>query len=599
MQKRGVSYYIGILSYVLLTVIGCTKPKSTEKATVDLKAIQTFDSIVSIDISKASHIAEKALLDADHTDSLLVKAYYYKARVSIQSGDAMKFMKYGKQTLQLADSLNSDFYKNKIHILLGRYYIQQNEYPEALKYYLEAENYFEKQKDSTNLAFVYNGLGIMNFDLKDFDKARQYFDKAFQIYQQQNDYRGIGVYYANMGNIYNIQKDFTNALAYQQESFQVFKKLRDTTNMVSAMINLSNIESQLNNVDHSLKVLDEAMTLTELKSNMVRLKERILLNYAILYTDIGAYDKAKATLSQHAAITDSLQYINGKLDALDLQMFIAGKRNNYKEEAAYTEAFYTLKDSLYGAQTKQRIEELKWQNEFEQSRLESALLKNKYQLEKDRGLYLRYAVAGIVLLCVLIIGFSWVLYKNIKNNLQISKISNEKLQEQIKTEHLEIEKERAENQVLLLRSEQQKSELDAKNREITTINLQLLAKNKIMAEITRVLEQKNKTVGSIEKDLKSILFQNQNQEKEWEQFGEVFEQIHPGFFDAIKTRYPKLSATDLRICAYIKIRMSLQETANLLNITLQSLHTSRYRLRKKLKLDSAVQLDDFIHEIEV
>ncbi len=584
---------------VIMLVISCEKKQQSITFTVDTNDIRLFDSLAAIDLSNAQKKAASVLKNSASNDTLRLKALYFNARTSIQVGDFKSFMTYGDQALQLSDSLQVPFFKNKIHELLGRYYTQHNEYPEALEYFLEAENYFEKLQDHHNLSSIYNGLGILYFDLKEYEKSKQYFKKAYNLYVEIGDKRGEGVYYANMGNVYNINEQYEEALRFQEQSYQVFYSLNDTINMISSMINLSNIKAQTGNLDQAIVQLDEAFQLSKLSKSTLRLKERILLNYALLYINQENFSEALKTLDEHDKVTDSLEYVSGKLDAMGIRIDIANAQKSYKDIAAYTTAYYHLKDSVYGTQTKQRIEELKWQNEFDKSRLESQLLQSKYQIEKDRGTYLTYTIVLIILLSVLIIGLVWVLYKNIRNNLKISKISNEKLQQQVKTEQLAIENERAENEILKLKAVQQTTELDAKNREITSINLQLLAKNKIMTDISRVLDRKNKSVSAIEKDLKSIVFQNQNQEKEWEQFKEVFEKIHPGFFDTIKERYPQLSATDLRICAYIKIRMSLNETANLLNITLQSLHTSRYRIRKKLKLGSEISLDDFIHTIEV
>jgi ligand-binding sensor domain-containing protein len=70
------------------------------------------------------------------------------------------------------------------------------------------------------------------------------------------------------------------------------------------------------------------------------------------------------------------------------------------------------------------------------------------------------------------------------------------------------------------------------------------------------------------------------------------------FFDDFQKRllenYPRLSVQDLRICSYIRMNIPNKELSLLLNITSGSLDTSRYRLRKKLCLDSKTNLNEFI-----
>ncbi|MGQ1947045.1 two-component regulator propeller domain-containing protein [Geofilum sp. OHC36d9] len=69
-------------------------------------------------------------------------------------------------------------------------------------------------------------------------------------------------------------------------------------------------------------------------------------------------------------------------------------------------------------------------------------------------------------------------------------------------------------------------------------------------------------------------------------------------FDDFQTKlaqqYPKLTQNDLRICSYIRMNKSNKDIAQMLNIALSSLETSRYRIRKKLCLESEINLNDFL-----
>jgi DNA-binding CsgD family transcriptional regulator len=64
----------------------------------------------------------------------------------------------------------------------------------------------------------------------------------------------------------------------------------------------------------------------------------------------------------------------------------------------------------------------------------------------------------------------------------------------------------------------------------------------------------------------------------------------------MKVKFPNLSATDLKLCAYLRLNLSSKETAQLLNISLKGVEISRYRLRKKLQLPTEVNLYDFLIE---
>lgn len=584
-----------LLLCAILSFIGCSEDVHNQQSNKLYNELSVYDSLFDVNAAKAEEISRllsKEAFERDD-DTILLKAYYLNSKIQFENGLKEQSITYGKKALLLAKKIKNVKVENCIYLLLGNYHLQKSDYSKALDFYLKAQNYFENEKDNSNLGKLYNALGIFYFETGDLNKSRKYFDKSCQIYQLDNNELGIGIYYANVGNIYMIKQDFKSALKYQERSYQTFAHLKDTTRLVSCIINIANINSNLKKYDFALKELDNALILSK-NSNNNSLYERILLNYAILYSEKGDLAKAKEYSVKQVALAKQINSPKGRLDGYDQLAIIAGKESNYKEYSEYLKKYYQLKDSLNGSEVKQRIEELRWSNEFEKSKAESDLIKSRYEIEHERSNNLLIISILTVFAAILIIGLGWVLYRGKRKNLIISQIENERLVERIHIEQLNTEKEKAENDLLKIKSEQQIQELDTKNREITSISLQLVAKNKIMAQISKLINERKSSVTDIENELKSILFQNQNQDRDWEQFKEVFEKVHPGFYENLKEKFPQLTATDCRICAYIKIRMSLNEVASLMNISLQSLHTSRYRIRKKLGLEPEVNLDDFI-----
>jgi DNA-binding CsgD family transcriptional regulator len=65
----------------------------------------------------------------------------------------------------------------------------------------------------------------------------------------------------------------------------------------------------------------------------------------------------------------------------------------------------------------------------------------------------------------------------------------------------------------------------------------------------------------------------------------------------MKTKFPGLSSTDLKLCAYLRLNLTSKEIAQLLNISLKGVEISRYRVRKKLNLSTEVHLYDFLIDI--
>lgn len=135
--------------------------------------------------------------------------------------------------------------------------------------------------------------------------------------------------------------------------------------------------------------------------------------------------------------------------------------------------------------------------------------------------------------------------------------------------------------------------LELKNKELATSALQLVEKDEFLRELKSKLK---KNIGNINNPeinqvLKSISHSNNNN---WEEFKLRFTAVNERFYKKVTTEYPNLSQADQRICALIKLNFSSKEMAKLLGISVESVHTTRYRLRKKMGLPRSINLEEFI-----
>ena len=70
--------------------------------------------------------------------------------------------------------------------------------------------------------------------------------------------------------------------------------------------------------------------------------------------------------------------------------------------------------------------------------------------------------------------------------------------------------------------------------------------------------------------------------------------MHPNFVQRIEYAYPRLTENDLRHCAYIRMRLTTKEIAQLMNVNPTSIQIARVRLKKKMSLDQDTDLRNFI-----
>ncbi|MCB0654230.1 MAG: hypothetical protein KDC85_23325, partial [Saprospiraceae bacterium] len=69
------------------------------------------------------------------------------------------------------------------------------------------------------------------------------------------------------------------------------------------------------------------------------------------------------------------------------------------------------------------------------------------------------------------------------------------------------------------------------------------------------------------------------------------------FFKSLIKKHEHLTPKDLKLCAYLKMNLSTKEIAPLLGISHRGVEIHRYRLRKKLDLDTEQNLNEYLMKI--
>lgn len=149
------------------------------------------------------------------------------------------------------------------------------------------------------------------------------------------------------------------------------------------------------------------------------------------------------------------------------------------------------------------------------------------------------------------------------------------------------------------------SEIDLKNRKLSTTSMLIVEKNGLLQEFQTELDQlqtflnegKNDEFKENLKSLKKRVANNLDVDNSWDMFKVHFDEVHPHFFTTILQVAPDLSHKDLKICAYLKLSMDTKQIARLLNITPASTRTIFYRLKKKMKLSEDENLRDYVQQL--
>ncbi len=207
--------------------------------------------------------------------------------------------------------------------------------------------------------------------------------------------------------------------------------------------------------------------------------------------------------------------------------------------------------------------------------------------------YLSYF--AIAFYFIILMGLIWLIRLNYlrrhwKNREEILRKEQEKILKQ---------KEQAERDVTRLTNEKLQSEISMKNSQLATNTIALIRKNELLGEIKEELDRQKEELGprlprKYFTRISKLIEDSIRSDHDWKLFEKLFDQAHENFFQRLKSDYPDLTPSDLRLCAYLRLNLSSKEIAPLLNITVRGVEERRYRLRKRLRLTSDRSLSEFI-----
>lgn len=133
--------------------------------------------------------------------------------------------------------------------------------------------------------------------------------------------------------------------------------------------------------------------------------------------------------------------------------------------------------------------------------------------------------------------------------------------------------------------------------------LKTMALTEIMPKFWKIMTRIKSMAGSKTDVLKGIkeieeILSFLAPEKLGKDFAYYVEQDTQDFYNKLKKRHSDLSILDLRLCSLIKLGLNTKEIANLTNKSVRGVESGRFRLKKKLNLDTSKDIYDYLLEIE-
>jgi len=163
-------------------------------------------------------------------------------------------------------------------------------------------------------------------------------------------------------------------------------------------------------------------------------------------------------------------------------------------------------------------------------------------------------------------------------------------------------KKRARAQETLLHKQERQiaeNELRSKEDELVKMSAYIVSKNDLLSSIDKDLEYHMSLIDSkadrkVLDPLRKRIQNKIDDSADWDQFQMQFSLAYPEFVESLSVHYTGLRTADIKLCCYLKMSMNTKEIARVTGLSVRAVENKRYRLRKKLNLDTEVSLDSFI-----
>lgn len=156
-----------------------------------------------------------------------------------------------------------------------------------------------------------------------------------------------------------------------------------------------------------------------------------------------------------------------------------------------------------------------------------------------------------------------------------------------------------EKEILALKNKNLEEDVILTNSKLVSSTAQMARKNEFLNDIRLDLQNvmKGNQIDN-SKVIRKIEHELQNEDY-WAAFTTYFENVDKDFVKSFVAKHPDLTQNDIRLSSLIRINLSTKEIASMLNISVRGAEKSRYRLKKRLELDTGENLVKYIQTFKI
>ncbi len=487
-------------------------------------------------------------------EAILLRAHYFFCNTVLDAGIILSEL---DAALRKAEERNSLWLRIRIESMLG--FVNCNrlkQYEQGLIHLTRAANLMDDKPSSEyplkQVCNYHVGFQLLRFE--DYNNALVYLNKAAKVDvpKGMKDHRyqlfnALGLIYRKMNRLTASDSCFVMAKRFSEE-------LSDSSWVAITSGNLGE--------NHLLRgELNEAYPLLQLDAMMAQknLDWGLASNSLALMADIRLKQGNTNAADSLLTLARKFAYRSGNYQRLHvvyprLAKLYAAKGNALQAQLYIDSSLY-VNDSLERATNSMRSARAEQKVQIEQLQ---AMAEQQNQ-ERTRQIMLRNSIIVVLFLLMVIVALLF--------NRHRLKLRERQLKLEADRSHAEQRLDQAIKRLNALAYEKKKNADKDTNERSLSDGVQQLENAVILTD------------------------------KDWRDFSETFEGVHPGFFVRLNEKFPGLTSAETRFMVLKRLQFSVKEMSVVLGVSAEAIRQMRYRIKKKLHLGKEDDLGELVRYV--
>lgn len=588
-----------VFVFVVYEVCVADNRKVATKSKYEISYERLCDENIADTIRLKSGDIAMAISKGEHDNVIVGDIANRKGQILIKKekyGEGIVVMEEGLDSINSflgreADNKEALKLKMELHYNIAYCMYHYDMYDDAVNNMIKVLD-IAKDNDINHLIAAKTFMGTVMYKRGDVGLARSYLNEAMSLIDPYNpdDENAYGVF-NNLATFFINKKETDSALHYYSLALKYCERKNMNNERMTILRNIGTVYYYLGNYDMAEHYVKKAYVLSQAFDYKLP-KALIYHDLSTIYLRKGEFQKALQYENKSLELSENLGHGSLRYASYLTRAKIYRKLNRDRE--AYDDLYkgLTIKDSIFSERKDDKM--LAIINNYNKS----SNLKDKEILQRDlelarlqntrRNMMFGFLLMLFCIIIALVIYVSRRLFKQYRVNKNLNTI---------------ISKIREKETSYLNSIGENEGKAGQSDRESITESLMNTRNVEIAKEIKHKLDlitDVDASVGEgkedIIKEINYMLGQLNNRNR-WDEFKLYFEKIHPSFYQKLLGEHPDVTQNELRLCAFIFMNMSTKEIASMLNRSVRTIESAKFRLRKKLNIDSTKDTREAIMDI--